>query len=137
MLLKPLRLCPIPSNLLQSSSINLTQKLEDTKPTHQLRQTNKMLKALLKALLTQFQARKATNSSGFKIKAQAFALEAVQRVACSKGLIKELTYYNKQAQFKETQKNFKILEGMLGFGQDNEIELFIADNKVQDSIIKV
>ena len=80
---------------------------------------------------------KATNSSGFKTKAQAFTLEAIQRVACGKGLIKELACCNKWAQFKETQKNFKILEGMLSFGQDNEIELFIVDNKVQDSIVKV
>ena len=54
-----------------------------------------MLKALLKALLTQFQASKATNSIGFKAKAWAFALDAVQRVACGKGVIKELACRNK------------------------------------------
>ena len=96
-----------------------------------------MLKALLEALLTQFQAGKATDGGGFKTEAWAFTLEAVQRVACGKGLIKELACCNKQAQFKETQKNFKILEGMSGFGWDNETELFVADNEVWDGIAKV
>ena len=75
-----------------------------------------MHEALLESLLTQFQAGKATDSGGFKAEVQIVVLDAVQRATRPNNRVaKELACRNKQAWFKETQKNYKILERMSGF----------------------
>ena len=129
---------PMPSEL--SQSIDITQ--EDTKTntktaTVQVRWTEKMLEALLEALHNQFQTGKATDGGGFKAEAWNIVVEATQKAAPKDTVVEELACHNKWTWYKDIWKNFKILEGMSGFGWNEEAELFTADNEVWDSIAKV
>jgi Myb/SANT-like DNA-binding protein len=130
---------PISAESSQRGSVDLTQDTEDTKPnTTRLRWTDEMHEALLESLLTQFQAGKATDGGGFKAEAWAVVLDAIRRATRpNNGVAEELACRNKWAWFKETWKNYKILEGMSGFGWDDESELFKADIEVWEGVSKV
>src|SRR5271167_4521260 len=136
---KSQKLHPISAESSQRGSIDLTQDTEDTKPnTTRLRWTDEMHEALLESLLDQFQAGKATDGGGFKAEAWTVVLDAVRRATRpNSGVVEELACRNKWAWFKETWKNYKILEEMSGFGWDEESELFKADVEVWEGISKV
>ena len=120
------------------SSIDLTQDAEDRSSASRLRWTDEMHEALLESLLTQFHIGKGTDGGGFKSEAWTAAVDAVRRVTQpDNGVAEELACRNKWAWFKDTWKNFGILEGMSGFGWDNEAELFKADKEVRNGIAKV
>ena len=102
-----------------------------------VRWTDEMLQALLEALYAQFQVGKATDGGGFKTEAWSAVVEAVRNVLPQDTRVEELTCRNKWTWYKDTWKNFKILEGMSGFGWDEEAELFRADNEVWNGVAKV
>ena len=96
-----------------------------------------MNEALIECLYGQFMAGKATDGSGFKPESWPLAIDAVRRAYRGTGNVDEAPCRNKWTWFKETWKNFKILEGMSGMGWDEVEERFTADNKVWDGLAKV